>query len=243
MSTIAVRSVRLSTQTTDAWKEGGVYFARRGRSTEEIMRLGYTNVINLGKSDFAPTDIPDGVRVWNHGNDISKLIWPGSARVILNDLMPPRPIDFPADVWIKAPGAAGRGKFRKHVDHPLVLPKEWDWQTHIEGQEYRLITVGHVVVQDFYRHGLNGEREYEWLRMRDTPTQLKEMAREAARRIPGDNIIAWDMVDGPDGPFIFEGNTCPGVSAPTVRRIMDIIDPRPTDQYDDEDYEEDDYDE
>lgn len=237
MSVLAVRSVRLSTDTSDAWKAAGVRFARRGRPTTEIMEMGYEVVLNLGKSDFRP-DMDDypSVRLWNHGEDIFNLIWPGNARTVLNDLMPPRPVSFPADVWIKAPGAAGRGKFRKHVDHPLVLPKEWDWQQHVEGQEYRLITVGHMVVQDFYRHGLNGEREYEWVRMRDTPSELKEMARAAAQRIPGNNIIAWDMVwsNEDERAYIFEGNTCPGVSTPTVQRIMNIIDVNDNDNYEED---------
>ena len=222
MSTLLVRSVNLSTQTANAWKDTGSQFARRGRTTAEIMALPFNNIVNLGKSSFQPVtaDYPDTM-VWNHGEDIRPLLWPGAAAELLDGLMPPRPLTYPADVWIKAPGAQGRGKYKKAIDYPLVLPKEWDWQGHVEGQEWRLITVGHKVVQDLKRHGSNEDRTYEWVPMKDTPSELKELAREAARRVPGNNVIAWDLIQTHDGlTWLFEGNTCPGISESTGNRIL-----------------------
>ena len=222
MSILAVRSVALSTDTANAWKEAGVSFARRGRPTHEIMNMGYDVILNLGKSAFRP-DI-DFHRVWNHGADIEPLLYPGITREMMNDLMPPQSVEH-GDVWIKAPGAHGRGKFRTSMDQEPVLPREWDWCMHIPGQEYRLVTVGHKVVQDFLRHGDNGSRVYEWVPMAEVPRTLKEVAREAARRIPGNNVIAWDMVLSEETgiPYLFEGNTCPGVNVNTVRRIITEI--------------------
>ncbi len=216
MSIIAIRSVTLSTKTADAWKAAGVRLARRGRSMQSVLDMGYSFVLNLGKSTFRP---PRDIEVWNHGEDIYPLLYPGLTRELLDDLMPPRTLGT-GDVWIKAPGAHGRGKYRKAVDRDLVLPREWDWCQHIEGQEYRIITVGHRVVQDFLRHGENGNRSYEWVRMREVPRVLKDTAREAARRIPGNNVIAWDMVYDGTNAYVFEGNTCPGVNEDTVRRIV-----------------------
>ena len=177
-------------------------------------------VINRGKGDFRPES--GRHRVWNHGEDIEPLLYPGFTRELLGDMMPPQSVEH-GDVWIKAPGAAGRGKFRKAVDRELVLPREWDWQMHIPGQEYRLVTVGHKVVQDFLRFGDNGGRSYEWIRMSEVPMALKNMARTAAARLNGNNIIAWDMVvsEETDIPYLFEGNSCPGVNSDTVRRIVE----------------------
>lgn len=217
MSIIAVRSVQLSERSTNSWKSAGVAFARRGRSVEEVMGLGYSMVLNLGKSAF---NAGDDHRIWNNGPDIVDLIWPGSARTVWGDLMPPRPVEFPADVWLKAPGAGGRGKYKKAIDHPLVLPREWDWQLHIDGDEWRLITVGRRIVQDLRRHGENGDREYEWIRMRHVPSRVKDIAREAASRLDGYNVIAWDIIDDGEQAYILEGNTSPGMSSETAGRIV-----------------------
>ncbi len=224
MKVFAVRSVALSAETADAWKAGGVVLARRGRTPEGQMDAAIANghqaVLNLGNSAFNPAET---LPVWNYGRDIRPLITPGATRDLLGDFMPPQPeANFPRQAWVKAPGAHGRGKFLETIDSPLVLPKSWDWCEHIDGQEYRLITVGHKLVQDFMRFGDNGNRSYEWIRMREVDADLKQMVREAATRVPGNNVIAWDTILDHDGtPYIFEGNTCPGVNADTVRRIVD----------------------
>ena len=224
MTILGVRSLRLTTDTSSAWRSI-IRLADRGLTIDQIMRQGFTTILNLGKSSFIPdmAEYPDQ-RVWNHGDNIKPLLYPGLTRELMGELMPPMPRSYPANVWLKAPGHAGRGKFMKAVDYPLVLPKEWDWQEHIAGIEYRLVTVGHRVVQDHIRRGSNGDRSYEWLPMADTPSVMKEMAREAARKVPGDNVIAWDLIQQSDGtPYLFEGNTCPGTNTDTVRRIVDAM--------------------
>lgn len=223
MTTLAVRSVSLSEESTQAWKSEGVVFSRRGRTPTQIMDMGYDRVLNLGNSQFNPVV----GNVWNRGDDILPLIYPGRTRELLGDLMPPQPDAtlMPHDVWIKQPGSHGRGKKRKIIDRNLVLPREWDWCQHVDGQEYRLITVGHRIVQDFLRHGENGERRYEWIRMREVPSALKDLVRTAAQRIEGNNVIAWDAIVDNDGqPFIFEGNSCPGVNRDSVKRILTEMD-------------------
>ena len=223
MRIMGVRSVTLSTDTANAWKDGGVVLARRGRTPEQQVLVardnGYNALLNLGNSAFSPAET---IPIWNYGRDIKPLIAPGTTRTLIGDFMPPQPdANFPRQAWVKAPGAHGRGKFLETIDSPLVLPPLWDWCEHIDGQEYRLVTVGNKVVQDFKRHGLNGSRRYEWVPMGEVDSQLKQMVREAAERVPGQNVIAWDTIIDVDGtPYIFEGNTCPGVNADTVRRIV-----------------------
>lgn len=220
MTILAVRSVILSTDTADAWKGAGVHFARRGKTIEQITAMPYPVILNLGKSGFQP---PRSERIWNHGRDIFPLLWPGETRRLMGDLMPPQPTDFPADAWVKAPGAAGRGKYRKAIDQALVLPKEWDWQQHIEGQEWRLVTVGERLVQCMMRNGPNGNRRYTWNRMNQTPMILKELAREAARRLNGRNVVGWDLIEQGDTAYILEGNSCPGVGRETANRVVKEI--------------------
>lgn len=224
MSFLVVRSLPLGSKSTPAWKAAGGVFVRRGSTPERIAFLAQRNesefILNLGKSTFMPTpDTP--CPVWNLGESILPLLWPGRTRELLGDLMPPQE---PGDVWVKQPGFGGRGKVRLETEVPLVLPPQWDWQSHVDGQEWRLITVGHRVVQDLKRFGENGNRSYEWVPMKETPVALKALAREAAKRLPGMNVTAWDLIiDNQGQPFLFEGNSCPGVNEATTSRIYKEI--------------------
>lgn len=231
MTFIAVPSIKLSHNSKMAWKENGAIFPRSSRTVSEIMELAHDTraefVLNLGWSQFNPG--ASGIPVWNRGEDIHGLLWPGMTRALLDDLMPPQPTEFPADIWIKTPGRGGRGKFHKLVGERLVLPRQWDWQLHLEGQEYRLITVGQKVVQQFLRFGDNDDREYNWVPQEEVPGPLKALARHAASRVYGHNVIAWDMIWTSDirtesnNMYIFEGNTCPGMSFATATRIVTEI--------------------
>jgi len=227
MAGLAVRSVQLSADSTQAWKDADVQFSRRGRTPDQIIRMGIDNgyefIINLGKSQFQPGpgrfDFP--AFFWNKGQDIVPLLYPGSSRILLDDLMPEKPTAFPADVWIKAPGMKGKGKYKKNIPHALTLPPQWDWQLHTEGTEYRIITVGKRVVQSFIKTGGAVDREYEWVGLTDTPIELKRLARTAAKRLTGLNVVGWDIVAPVNGlPRIFEGNSCPGVNYATADRIV-----------------------
>jgi len=226
MSIIAIRGIRLSSSTKRAWKNADVYFANSHRTTEEILDMGFDHIINLGKSSFKPTLHYDQVPIiWNHGNDIEDLIWPGYTRKHLTNLMPPFPTEFPAEAWIKTPGAHGRGKFLEEIKEPLSLPKRWDWQKHIEGTEYRIITVGHKVVQVNKRSGDNNNRQYTWLGLGQAEPVIKRTARKAAKLFSGLNIIGWDLIqeDHTDLCYILEGNSCPGVNDETAIRIVTEI--------------------
>lgn len=219
MRYIAVRGSALSTESKNAWKQAGVTFAHPDRDSSWLQNFAEQingAILNLGRSQLNTENTP----IWNLPETVFQMVWPGRTRQLLNDLMPPRPETFPAEVWIKAPGSKGRGKYRKEVRRSLVLPSDWDWQLHVEGQEYRLITVGYRLVQQHLRYGDNKNRRYEWLRMRDVPVRLKTTVREAAQRLAGRNIIAWDTIWSNDNPYILEGNTCPGVNNETVERII-----------------------
>lgn len=220
MSFGLIRSIPLGRRTMEAWRNVGGDFVPRGRSDYE--RNGYFRgvefAINLGNTRVEPTYYD--MMVVNHPANIKPLTTPGGTRNLLGEFLPPQEV---GKVWMKGPGRAGRNKSLVETDVPLVLPEGWDWQKHVEGQEYRIITVGSRVVQDFLREGENGHREYIWTPMSSVPMELKDMVRTAARTVGGYNVIAWDVVSSPTGNYIFEGNTSPGMSTPTAQRIVDAI--------------------
>jgi len=230
MSIIAVRSIPISTQTKYAWKDSGVTFARRDRSVESVLGMNYGAVLNLGNTSF----ITDDERVWNEGTVIRPLVRPADAHALLTNLMPPNEWQGEGFYWEKYTGRAGNGKTRWYLmdERAFDILKErvqWsggDVQREIAGQEYRAITVGDKVVQVNARHGVNGDRSYTWVGVRNAPAEIKRVAKLAAARLDSKRtVIAWDMVLSPDSTEarIFEGNTCPGVNQATAQRIVDAI--------------------
>ena len=224
MSFLLVRSIPLGRSTMSAWRSVGGVFAERDWHRQpwmylDDMALGHEFVLNLGNRNLSSLE---SRKVMNQYPDIHRLTTPGGTRRLMPDLLPRQ---TPGQVWVKAPGRAGEGKFLVETDEPLVLPQDWDWQEHIVGQEYRIITVGHRIVQDSLRYGENGHREYVWTPMGRVPTEVKEVARTAARTVRGSNVIAWDVIApaAGGGAYILEGNTSPGMSEPTARRIVDEI--------------------
>ena len=124
-------------------------------------------------------------------------------------------------------GQGGQGKTRMQTAEAITkgIPAAWDMQMHVDGQEYRVITVDDKVVQVSERYGDNSDRRYSWLGVKRAPVPVKEIAREATRRLDGRNIIGWDIIMGEavNSTYILEGNSCPGVNEATARRIMNHI--------------------
>ena len=104
---------------------------------------------------------------------------------------------------------------------------EGDVQKHISGQEFRVITVGHKVVQVTKRDGghLSSDRIYSWVGVHDAPAIVKDVARLAARELlSSKTIIGWDVISDPDtSAYILEGNSCPGVNEHTAHRILNAV--------------------
>ena len=208
--------------------------ARSDRTAAEFRAMANANDfdfwLNLGKrdSELHSQEIP----IINSLATVGALMYPESVRFNLNELAVPRPDEFPADVWIKPPGWKGRGKTRLLITKPLVLPDDWDWQLHIKGTEYRVVTVGRRAVQAFRREGTNDDRDYGWTGLENTPDEVLSTARKAARYFenneypqPHNIMYAWDLIQDEETNevYLFEGNTCPGVSHPTAERIVNEI--------------------
>ena len=227
MSFLVVPAIPLSSETRAAFRMYGGVPARLDRT--DAMLEGWCNdhawVLNMGRQSFDPQC--DRL-VINRGPVIAPLIYPGHSREVFGELMPPFPDTFPVDAWIKAPGRGGRGKNMHALTELPDIPDKWDLQVNIEGKHFRIITVGDVVVQDHEKEGTEDpeERLYHWRRMEDVPRPVKHIAREAARRLSNlDTMIGWDIIyqKEENRAYLLEGNSSPGVNAPTVGRIMTQI--------------------
>lgn len=237
-----VRQIGLGQSMVDAWKAVGGWFPKRERSITSKLDLmvdqygedGY--IFNLGDMGFTPSDEEletrgiDPARYYNRPSTVRPLTRPGSTRRLIGDLMPGDPRDWhnwgsQFDIWVKAPGQAGQGKtrMRRWANDLPEIPADWDMQFHVEGREFRVVTVGTKVVQVSERFGPNGDRSYEWVGVRNAEPAVKDIARLAASKLADDKtIIGWDIVHG-DRTFVFEGNTCPGTNEALARRIFDQV--------------------
>lgn len=224
---LLIRSIPLASSTRDAWKEAGAFFARRDSDADRVDRIRNGNpVINLGNSAM---DMP---YLWNRGSVILPLINPMTARALLDGLMPSGEWEGEGYYWLKGEGRGGANKERLFIEtaqahHELWLRAHWmqgDVQQDTVGAEYRVITVGHKVVQVALRTGLNGNRRYEWVGVTNARPAVKGIARDAARMLGSEKtIIGWDVMDTEMGAYILEGNSCPGVNEATANRILNEI--------------------
>lgn len=226
---LLVRSIPLSSTTSNAWRNAGAQFSRRDRNTESVMSIAYDRpVINLGASWFAP----EGGDVWNHARDIAPLLTPKATRNRIGDLLPSNEWLGAGNYWVKGQGRGGRNKTVEVVrDHHAytMLKSRADWndadiQRHVDGQEYRVVTVGTKVVQGMKRYGSNADRTYEWVGANGTPLVLRSLVKEAVGRLPSEKVIvAWDTIISGDDAYILEGNSSPGVNDATANRILDAV--------------------
>lgn len=239
------QTIPLSSSTRAALREHGGRIYRRDRTLDDVIRLARDAdaefVLNFGSRSNTPLVRENLDFVWTPPHMIQAVGHPANLRRTLPELVPPQPDEFPAQVWLKAPGQRGQGKTKIETFGRIVLPENWDWQLHIEGTEYRAITVGHRMVQGFLREGTNDAREYTWTGLRDTPVAIKERARMAARAlharstmgvpgVPGHlerrdpahtGLFAWDLIlDEHGSAFILEANSSPGLGSATVERIV-----------------------
>ena len=214
----------MSEESKAAWKANGASFTHPARDLSSITRMGYRMILNLGNSGYTYT-CSTPMRVWNNAEDIAPLITQMYTRNLFDTYLPPIAAEDSLDFWIKGPGRGGRNKIRITGERrDLYQRAQWgyDVQEHIEGNEYRVVTVGNRVVQQHRRLGPNTDRSYVWLPADELPHRVRPTAKLAASRIPGANVIAWDFIVRTEDnePFILEGNTSPGINENTAQRII-----------------------
>jgi len=225
---LMVRSIPLSSATRDAWKDAGAMFARRDRTTQEIINISTGRpIINLGSSSF------EYEPAWNSAPVVSCLLSPKASRLVFDEMMPDNGRSVPAWYWLKGPGRGGTNKEKTFVNTLNELSElhrraEWiggDIQRHIDGTEYRAITVMNDVVQVSKRIGGGDDRNYEWIGTRNAPRGLIPAAKWAATKFIEKTIIGWDLIKDDDTGkvHILEGNASPGVNVATANRILDAV--------------------
>ncbi len=229
MSFLVIQSVPLGRDTRRALSRvGGETLAHNAddldQQIQNMQRIPWEFILNMGNTQVTLTEA--AAPIVNLAIDINKTRTPGALRKNFDEFLPPYPKDqaeYPLDCWIKAPGRGGRGKYHKAVDYPLVLPDEWDCQQHVEGTEYRVITVGRRAVQGFIREGTNNNRTYSWTGLANTPDEVLTLARQAAKELPHNSLRAWDLIQAPDRTYILESNSSPGMNDATAERVRDEI--------------------
>lgn len=257
MSFLMARSIPLSQTSRLAWKEHGATFFSRDRTVDSMRdtvanpRPGWEFFINAGNSELTDLNPPSYFPVYNPGEVVNELLTPQVTRELLGDLMAPQTGEGEF-VWFKDQGRGGRNKYKHSTDSEAFAQRDPSqyWEDHIEGTEYRIITVGDVKVQQFIRTGDNSARTYRWVNMSSLPSEVSRLVREASSRLCSNrSIVGWDVIftessisrtelrpsglgsdeqEGRGGrvapsAFILEGNTCPGVNTHTARRIVDRI--------------------
>lgn len=223
MKLLLIRSIPISAETKEAWKANGALFMRRTRQLETVAKLPFDVILNLGDSSF---DLMDDLTMkwWNLGKNIRMFRSPIAMRENFGDLIPPRPELEETEWWHKTSGRGGSGNTFSDgtVFGDIKSNLAGDFQTHINGAEYRVVTVGKAIVQQHRREGTDRNRSYEWLPAENLPRGVRPLVKKAVKRIPGNNVIAWDVIVN-EAPYILEGNASPGVNTATAFRIITEI--------------------
>lgn len=219
---LGLRSVPLSATTMNAWRESGVLFRKRGR--KDVWNGRYHNervraVLNLGNIDMTFRGVP--VPVFNPPGMVLRISAPMALRKTLDDFLPQRTIQGPH--WHKRPGMKGEGKVFHEDSLGVCAVTPGDVQAHIEGTEYRVLTVGDVVVQATRKTGSAPTFEFEWVGVQGiNKSGIIPYLKEAIASIPKGqfSVIGWDIIVGDNGPRIIEANTSPGVNSASAARVV-----------------------
>jgi hypothetical protein len=237
MSVLGIKSVPLERSTNVSWKTvPGFFFVDRARSSHSVERhvatRRYSAVINLGRVDC---DLSGSISlVFNTPATIRAISTPKALRKTLNDFIAPVSMDG-GPHWHKTKGYGGEGKvFHDEGDEGCHYWNDmgWDRQEHIEGTEYRIITVGDRVVQASRkgerRTALNGRNdfEYTWIGVEGIRQGgFIPLLKEAIGKVPGGgfSVFGWDVLHDGTRPYIIECNTSPGVNDATAARIINEV--------------------
>lgn len=221
------RSIPLSRESRDAWTSAGAVVLSRNprRRANQLAACPQAErvVINLGI-----TEAVDAAAVYNSRDSVRSVLTPAALRRTLPDLIPPEP-DGEVMAWLKGPGQRGENKHHVMFNGEGLEPG-WDWQLHVAGTEFRVISVGNLVVQAHRRDNIEwiNERhvaDWHWVGVKGVSQNgIIPVVKQAVAQIPaGDRtVIGWDFIVG-DRPYIIEANSSPGMSEATARRIINAI--------------------
>jgi hypothetical protein len=183
-------SIPMTRSLRNTWKNTGSVFLRDRPLKANIRKtrdLDIDVLLNLGNTNYPLTDeirntlTNEQIRYYNPANIILQYNTPG--RIRRSNLAPFLPENSNYDdefSWLKGPGRAGMNKTKVlSNERPLFIPGEnWDFQRHIDGQEYRIHSVKDKIVQVHRRQGDNTARQYEWLGLQGRPNGGSSLHQE-----------------------------------------------------------------
>jgi hypothetical protein len=232
MNIAILRSIPLAKNTREAWTSAGARIVPR-KLLERYVHGNVTDddtiFINLGIRHPIQQD-----KVINPLEVIQSVSRPADIRKTLGQFLPPPPEEG-EPYWVKRHGYGGDGK-AYYSAYSRTSPraytttsddKPWsyqlDVQRHISGLEYRVNTVGSVVVQ---AHRKEGHENWEWVGVEGVRKNgIIPLLKAAVEAIPHgySSTLGWDIIVAEDKPYVLEANTSAGVNEPTARRILGII--------------------
>jgi hypothetical protein len=129
--------------------------------------------------------------------------------------------------WHKTSGYGGNGKIFHEEGDGGCRSYNGDRQTHIDGLEYRVVTVGDVIVQAFLKEhtGRVGIFNWSWVGLNGIRNKgIIPLIKAAIPNVPNweFTIFGWDIMVS-DRPYVLEINTSPGVNNATASRIVKQI--------------------
>lgn len=230
MSFLVVKSIPLSQETQNAWRTQGASFLKRsrdGRVPEQIARR-QDFIINLGNTNFVCDDrdaisfnCPDTIRAVSHPVNLRKTF------ADTEGILPARTITGPH--WHKRGGFGGRGKLFHEREMGDCGILQGDVQEHLEGEEFRVNTVGDVVVQATRKEHVNGlgtDFVWNWVGVDGIKRSgIIPLVKRAMEEVPFSRhtVFGWDILVCSRGPRVLEINTSPGVNTATAKRIVEQI--------------------
>lgn len=231
MRILLIRSIPLSREVRNAWKANGGVFLRRVRNGQvsKVVADKYDRLINLGNTNLS---VDGSLLIYNDIHTVRAISLPLALRRTLKDtdLIPSSNIDN--SHWHKLGGFGGQGNAfcAPGTGNSRCRGMSGDIQRHIEGDEYRVITVGDTVVQASLKH--RTERfgipvfDYEWIGVEGVRKNgIIPHIKEVVERIPGgeQSILGFDIIHDGTRPWTIEINTSPGVNEHTARRIVNAL--------------------
>ena len=219
----------MSRETRNAWNSAGVTIIRRSAddSSAIVKTIRLHNGRGLINAGNLHTDLSNiGVPVFNSHDSIRSVSTATALRRTLGDYLPSDSLTGPH--WHKSRGFRGDGKVFHTTRSAYCLSVGGDVQQHVDGVEFRVNTVGSVIVQAHKKLLTDtiGNFIWEWCGVDGIRANgIIPLIKEAANSIPNfeHTVFGWDIIVGSDGPRVIEINTSPGVNEPTARRIAGQI--------------------
>ncbi len=234
---LLLRSIPLSRETRKAWlSNNNNLIVRRRYLNDEYVRevdkiFCVSAFLNLGNLDLDLSNLTKPV--FNGAETVRAISSPMALRRTLNDYVPK--FTTQDAHWHKRGSWGGDGK----IFHKEMLGEcatlGGDSQKHIEGTEYRVITVGDKIVQASLKEKKNeniandiGNFNWYWIGVDGIRNSgIIPHIKSAITNIPfwPYTVFGWDIIrDSVSGMvYTIEINTSPGVNEHSVQRIMKQI--------------------